>query len=124
MSDQLTKMAQEILAIENDLPFRIIHSYTKTDTKGRLPSVNDYELHIFQQTWGSTALGFGGIGGQAMTTANTYVFLDLENGKDCYVYFAGRFAYTAPYSETFCKDVFGQNVASVTGCKKYRMDET
>ena len=77
MSNQLTRMAQEILEIENDLPFRIIHSYSKADTKGRLPSVDDYELHIFQQTWGSTALGFGGIGGQAMTTANTYVFLDL-----------------------------------------------
>lgn len=124
MSNQLTKMAREILAIEDDLPFRIINSYTNMDTKGRLPSVNDYELHIFQQTWGSTALGFGGIGGQAMTTANTYVFLDLENGKDCYVYFAGRFAYTAPYGETLWKDVLGQNLASVTGSKKYRMDET
>ncbi len=124
MSNRLTKMAREILAIENDLPFRIADSYTKSETGGRLPSVNDYELYVFQQTWGSTALGFDGIGGQAMTTENTYVFLDLENGKDCYVYFAGRFAYKAPFGKTFCEDVFGQNVASVTGSKKYRMDET
>lgn len=46
--------------------------------------------YSFPQTWGSTALGFGGIGGQAITTAQTYVV--LANGA-IYVYFGSRFAY-------------------------------
>lgn len=53
----------------------------------------DLELIMFPQTWGSTALGFSGIGGQAMTGAYTTVVLD-----DCELYysvfFGERLAYT------------------------------
>lgn len=31
---------------------------------------------MFPQAWGSTSLGFGGIGGQAMTSAYTTVITD------------------------------------------------
>ena len=30
-------------------------------------------ISVFSQTWGSTALGFGGIGGQAITSAYTTI---------------------------------------------------
>lgn len=53
--------------------------------------VNDVECTMFSQTWGSTALGFGGIGGQAMTDAYTVVVYG-PMGDVC-VYFGGRFAY-------------------------------
>ena len=49
-----------------------------------------WEWYAFPQVWGSTALGFGGIGGQALTTAQTYVI--LAQGS-IYVYFGSRFAY-------------------------------
>lgn len=49
-----------------------------------------YEWHAFPQMWGSTALGFGGIGGAAMTTAQTYVVFTYES---VFVYFGSRFAY-------------------------------
>ena len=55
----------------------------------------DYDITVaamFPQTWGSTALGFGGIGGAAMTTAYTIVIESDLTGQYC-VYFGGGFAY-------------------------------
>lgn len=46
---------------------------------------------MFPQTWGSTALGFGGIGGQAITEAYT-VIVEGPLGDHC-VYFGGQLAY-------------------------------
>jgi hypothetical protein len=64
---------------------------------------------MFTQMWGSTALGFGGIGGQAMTEAYTVVV----QGPDgtCAVYWDGKWAYNvkaegqqgANWSEDFAK---------------------
>lgn len=110
MSNKLTLMVKELLDIETDLPFRLKNKN----------NINDYELYTFSQTWGSTTLGFGGIGGQAMTTARTYVFVPQEAEDDwCYVYFAGRFAYEVPYSRMFIEDVMKRNVASVAMKSKY-----
>lgn len=46
---------------------------------------------MFPQLWGSTALGFGGIGGQAMTDAYSVV-VEGPSGELA-VYWSGRFAY-------------------------------
>lgn len=54
MSNKLVTMAREILEIEGDLPFRLDYN-----VKHR-PTLNDFEMYTFEQTWGSTALGFGG----------------------------------------------------------------
>ena len=115
MSNNLTEMAREILAIEADLPYRFDYSDNSH------PTVNDFELHTFEQTWGSTALGFGGIGGQAMTSARTYVFIPMSINQKCFVYFAGRFAYAVDYSEKFMKDVLGGNMAAVYESGKYKV---
>lgn len=114
MSDKLVKMAREILEIECDLPCRFSYH------TGEHPTVNDFDVYIFQQVWGSTALGFNGIGGQAITSANTYVF--IPNGIDqfCFVYFAGRFAYAVPYSDIFMEDVKKQSMEPLSGCYKYK----
>ena len=55
------------------------------------PREDHCEVSHFQQTWPSTALGFGGIGGQAFTNAYTTVVRGPQG--DAAVYFAGRFAY-------------------------------
>lgn len=52
----------------------------------------DFEMTMFKQTWGSTALGFGGIGGQAMTSAYTTVVIENYSGW-CGVFFGERLAY-------------------------------
>ena len=42
--------------------------------KTRRPTTRDFGVYaMFPQTWGSTALGHGGVGGAAMTTAYTVV---------------------------------------------------
>lgn len=115
MSNKLTGMAREILDIEEDLPYRFDYSDNSN------PTLDDFELRVFEQTWGSTALGFGGIGGQAMTTAITYVFIPIGINQKCFVYFAGRFAYAVDYSEKFMKDVLAGNVAAVYESGKYKV---
>lgn len=54
-----------------------------------------YDLTVysmFTQSWGSTALGFGGIGGQAITAAYVCVIESNLVGQFA-VYFGGRLAY-------------------------------
>ena len=114
MSNKLIEMAADILAIEADLPYRFDYS------NNSYPTLDDFVLHTFEQTWGSTALGFGGVGGQMMTSATTYVFIPMGVNQKCLVYFAGRFAYAVDYSEKFMKDVLGCNVASVYESGKYK----
>ena len=117
MSNNLVGMAREILAIEADLPFRL--DYTETPK----PSIDDFELYTFNQTWGSTALGFGGIGGQAMTTARTYVFVPVTCNQKCFVYFAGRFAYKADYCKALTEDVRNGCMECVSRAGKYNNRE-
>lgn len=86
--------------------------------KARRPSNHDIEVSaMFAQAWSSTALGFGGIGGQAITAAYTIV---LQCGSEFCVYFAGRFAYrvTAP-SGRFFEDIAARRMADVRGHQKY-----
>lgn len=115
-SNQLVGMAREILAIEADLPYRL--DYTE-----ERPTIDDFELYTFNQMWGSTALGFGGIGGQAMTNARTYVFVPITCNQKCFVYFAGKFAYQAEWCEAFKEDLRNQNMASVMQRVKYHKGE-
>lgn len=48
-------------------------------------------IAMFPESWGSTALGFGGMGGAAITDAYTVVIRGPEGHH--VVYWAGRFAY-------------------------------
>ncbi len=116
--NKLRKMARELLAIDEDLPFRL-----GEDT--RRISSDDFVIHIFRQAWGSTALGFGGMGGQAITEANTYVLEPVAphdpDYKICHVYFAGRHAYSVPYGTQLCVDLVSQNMAPVSeAAARYR----
>ena len=115
MSNKLTEMAREILNIEADLPYRFDYSDKSN------PTLDDFELYTFEQTWGSTALGFGGAGGQMMTSATTYVFIPMSVNQKCFVYFAGRFAYAVDYTDKFMEDVLKGNVASVSESGKYKV---
>lgn len=61
----------------------------------RRPQADECEVKaMFPQLWNSTGLGFGGLGGAAMTPAYTVV---VEGpGGDVAVYWSGRFAYLVP----------------------------
>lgn len=59
----------------------------------RRPTTRDFGVYaMFPQTWGSTALGHGGIGGAAVTTAYTIV-LECYATQEFLVYFGGEFCY-------------------------------
>ena len=80
----------------------------------------DLQAEMFLQTWPSTALGFGGVGGSMMTPAYTTVFSDyLENVH--LVFFGEKLAYiiTDP-TDVFFEDLVKRNMASVNGSCKYR----
>lgn len=111
MTTQLVGLAKEALEIETDIWFRFKDRQHTT--------ADDFQLIIFDQVWGSTALGFGGIGGQAMTRAKTYVFIPEIDGENCIVYFAGRYAYSVPYSQTFIEDVRQGRLEPVSRQGKY-----
>ena len=79
-------------------------SATVKDT--RRPTTRDFTVYaMFPQTWGSTALGHGGIGGASITTAYTVV-LECNYTSELLVYFGGRLCYKVnKRSENFSKFV-------------------
>ena len=93
-------------------------------TKTRRHRVDDIAvIGFFPQAWGSTALGFGGIGGQAITTAYTIV-LESAHFRGYAVYFGGRFAYNVKKaSEQFYLDLQVQNMSAVSDRRKYEKEE-
>lgn len=72
----------------------------------------DCYVFDFDQLGESTALGFGGVGGDMMTRARTYVIIYEDSA---YVYFNGRYAYTVnePWNEEFNNDIADECMA---GC--------
>jgi hypothetical protein len=84
----------------------------------RRPTPRDFEVFaMFVQTWGSTALGHGGIGGSAMTPAYTIV---LRMHRQFLVYFGGRLCYIVnDPSDSFFEDVKNHCLASKRDCNKY-----
>lgn len=111
--NKLTKMARQLLRIEEDLPFRFDCS------NGERPKVDDFELYYFEQTWGDTSRGFGGMAGQAITTENTYVFIPIVVKQKCFVYFDERFAYAVDFGDEFWNDIQRRNMAPVYQRGKY-----
>lgn len=70
-------------------------------------------VDIFPQTWGSTALGFGGIGGQAITTAYTTIVYDVSK-KVYVIFFDNKFAYMVESpNDKFIKDMYNRQMLSV-----------
>ena len=68
-----------------------VRPFKTVGTKMTRPQAHHLAVTMFPQTWGSTALGFGGIGGQAMTPAYTVIVQDGVGPAA--VYFGGRLAY-------------------------------
>jgi len=95
-------------------------------TKTRRPFSDELEIIMFPQTWGSTALGYGGMGGAAMTAAYTIV-LSFHLQTYCVYFGSGRLAYKLEYinmskegRENFFMDMANRNMADVRGSVKYR----
>ena len=101
----LLDMAKDLINIYEDIIYRV-------DTA-------NYDIYDFDQTWASTALGFGGMGGQKITTARTYVLIPKYNKEKAYVYFGGRYAYKCHINDRFRDDLFHHRMASVMEMGRY-----
>lgn len=87
-------------------PLDIPESYMKvwSDFDDRVedyPEKSQADVYMFPQSWGDTTCGHGGIGGQAITQAQTIVF--DTNSSGWYVYQGGAFSYhiEAPNNQFF-----------------------
>ena len=94
-------------------------------TKTRRVQMDEVEVVMFPQTWGSTALGYGGMGGAAVTPAYTVV-VSYENHM-CVYFGYGRLAYRLDYNqmsaegrERWREDLQAQNLEDIRGSGKYR----
>lgn len=92
-----------------DIPSTYLECYAdfqKRVEEGKLSQTNIYS---FQQEWGDTTCGHGGVGGQAITPSQTYVF-DVIGGS-YYVYQGGRFSYRIDQpSDEFFNDLRDWNL--------------
>lgn len=59
----------------------------------RRPELHEISVIMFPQTWSSTALGYGGIGGQAFTDAYTVILSHNFSDEMCVYFGCGRLAY-------------------------------
>lgn len=90
----------------------------------RRPTTRDFGVYsMFAQTWGSTALGHGGVGGAAMTTAYTIV-LECQHTGEFLVYFGGTFCYTVSRKsaniQSFVEDCRNHCLESKRKSEKYQ----
>jgi hypothetical protein len=89
----------------------------------RRPTTRDFGVYaMFPQTWGSTALGHGGMGGASMTKAYTVV-LECYHTGEFLVYFGGQYCYTVSLRSKninqFVEDCKNHNLASKRKSEKY-----
>jgi hypothetical protein len=96
---------------------------TKEDTRIKKQAKHRaYDLVVyamFPQTWSSTALGFGGVGGQAITPAYTVIIESAHMMGYC-VYFGGRFAYRIEKpNDLFFGDIINQRMREVAGARTH-----
>ena len=83
----------------------------------------EIEMYMFPQTWGSTSLGFGGIGGQAITTAYTVVVNDYHDGY-CSVFFGNQLAYLIKNpNQAFYEDMKKGSMKPSSKAGEYRRDD-
>lgn len=107
------RYTEELSKVETDFYSRLKNTTLEAGPR-------DFEMYSFEQIWPSTALGFGGIGGAAMTAAQTYVFIPKQKTDKCFVYFGSSFAYIADYAENFYKDLQKHQLLPVYKAIKYK----
>ena len=99
---ELLDMATELIKIHKDIT-------------RRRRKLEEFVIHDFDQTWASTALGFGG---SALTTARTYVLIPYHEEK-AYVYYGTRFAYECGINGRLYEDIKKHDIASVQDKGRY-----
>jgi hypothetical protein len=95
------------------------HALETYTVEMRRPTSRDFAVYaMFPQTWGSTALGHGGIGGSAITEAYTIVLEGFN--REYLVYMGGQLCYKLidPADEFFA-DIRDRNLSDRRSHTKY-----
>lgn len=83
----------------------------------RRPYDSEVQTYSYPQMWGSTALGHGGMGGAAMTTAQTTV---VVCNRSAAVYFGRQHAYTIlKFNGELWPDLQAHRIVSKDNAAKY-----
>ena len=80
------------LTTQADAVQQAVKQFLSVPEKGGVHDLEHFDLYSWPQAWGSTATGWGGLGGAAVTLENVTC---IQRGNRCCVYFGGRFAYEA-----------------------------
>lgn len=72
--------------------------------KLRRPRIEELETIQFIQTWGSTATGFGGMGGSVMTSCYTTIVSCIHTNIVA-IFFGGNYCFSVEPNEEFSKDL-------------------
>jgi hypothetical protein len=88
------------------------------------PRPEEVEVYLFPQTWGSTALGYGGVGGSAMTADYTVVVVLYNDvcvyfGRDQLAYKLNLLNCSQEGRHKFLEDLLSHSIASVTDKRRY-----
>jgi len=116
------------MRVDNAQSLNLIHEWM---VENEIGCQEDITLISRCRTWGSTALGHGGLGGNAMTTAlTTLLTIGEAESMEAYVFFGGRVAYRVDYAEDskfsdFLVDVggFASHQAEITLRSRWEAEE-
>lgn len=136
LSNTSHQRRKPVLKLFQDAYFRLTGDdgdfvFDETDTKqaehlikaflGPNPS---FEYYSFPQHWPSASLGFGGLGAQAQTTANTSVFVDLQGEHSkALVYFRQQFAYETKLTPAFWQALDKRSMPAVAQRMRLKLVE-
>lgn len=85
---------------------------------------DDFEVYVFPQMWGSTALGYSGFGGQAMTTASTIVLYAFHENIVRVYFGCEKLAYQIKNpNNLFWEDLKLHRIAEQFKAGKYKREE-
>ena len=120
LSDPVETLSEVLhLARSRDLPLK---------EDGRPHDTADVEVHaMFPQEWSNTSCGFGGIAGQAFTSAYTTLIVSTVYNMAC-VYIGRRFAYRymltnkTNFDETFECIRYGQFPGQTDAAKSFDLE--
>jgi len=81
----------------------------------------DITFYIFPQTWGSTSLGYGGWGGQAITQSHTIIFYN-EHNNNALISYGGEFIRVDNPNREFFDDIYKFRIEPKNGLGKYKRE--
>jgi hypothetical protein len=108
------KLIRKYKEMFNETIEKILMEFIKSENSYK----DEIEVYMFPQMWGSTALGYSGMGESAMTSSHTIVFHNQNTGNVMLSY-GGRFIRLMNPNQLFFDDLFKQRIEPEYKLHKY-----